>query len=68
MVVIINFPINFALRKGIQAKEVGFIERTPLSLKPVVSNQASQSKEKACMTEMMSVLACLSKFDQNQVE
>ena len=54
-------------RKAIQDKDVPFIERLPLSLKPIVSNQSSMSKEKACMEQMMSVMGCLSKFDQNEV-
>ena len=54
-------------RKAIQDKDVPFIERLPLSLKPIVSNQSSASKEKACMEQMMSVMGCLSKFDQNEV-
>jgi len=53
-------------RKAIQDKDVPFIERLPLSLKPIVSNQSSTSKEKACMEQMMSVMGCLSKFDQNE--
>merc|ERR1712012_1275953 len=32
----------------------------------LVSNGASSKGQKACMDELMSVIACLGKFDQNQ--
>jgi len=53
-------------RKAIQDKDVPFIERLPLSLNYLVSNGSSQKGQKACMDELMSVIACLGKFDQNQ--
>jgi len=53
-------------RKPIADKEVPFIERTPLALKNIVSNQSSKTREKACMNEMMELVACLGKFDQNE--
>merc|ERR1712228_183167 len=52
--------------KNIQEKDVPFIERLPLSLNHLVSNGASSKGQKACMDELMSVIACLGKFDQNQ--
>jgi len=53
-------------RRHIKDTEVPFIERTPLSLKNIVSNTSQKTNDKACMDEMMSVIGCLSKFDQNQ--
>ena len=53
-------------RKGIQDKDVPYIERLPLSLKNLVSNTSTKGGEKACMDQMMSVIECLGKFDQNQ--
>jgi len=53
-------------RKAIHEKNVPFIERLPLSLNHLVSNGSSQKGQKACMDDLMSVIACLGKFDQNQ--
>ena len=53
-------------RKGIQDKDVAFIERLPLSLKNLVSNTSTKGGTKACMDQMMTVIECLGKFDQNQ--
>jgi len=53
-------------RKGIQDKDVPFIERLPLSLKNLVSNQSTKDGQKACMDPMIEAMACLSKYDQNQ--
>eukprot|EP00090_Calanus_glacialis_P023424 TRINITY_DN3616_c0_g1_i1.p1 TRINITY_DN3616_c0_g1~~TRINITY_DN3616_c0_g1_i1.p1 ORF type:complete len:154 (-),score=47.65 TRINITY_DN3616_c0_g1_i1:53-514(-) len=53
-------------RKNIQDKNVAFIERLPLSLKNLVSNQSTKDSKKACMDPMMEVISCLSKYDQNQ--
>jgi len=53
-------------RKNIQDKDVPFKEVLPLSLKNIVSNQSTKGKEKACMKEMMEVVACMGKFDQNE--
>ena len=53
-------------RKGIQDKDVPYIERLPLSLKNLVSNTSTKGGEKACMDQMMSVIECLGKFDHNQ--
>ena len=53
-------------RKGIQDHDVAFIERLPLSLKNLVSNTSTKGGAKACMDQMMSVIECMGKFDQNQ--
>jgi len=53
-------------RKNIMDKKVPFIERLPLGLKNVVSNQSTKDGQKACMDPMMEVISCLSKYDQNQ--
>jgi len=53
-------------RKNIAEKDVPFLEKLPLSLKNVVANKSSKGAEKACMDPMMEVIACLSKYDQNQ--
>jgi len=53
-------------RKAIQEKDVPFIEKTPLSLKNIVSNTSMKGGQKACMDQMMEVIGCLGKFDQNQ--
>ena len=49
-----------------QEKDVPFIEKTPLSLKNIVSNTSMKGGQKACMDQMMEVIGCLGKFDQNQ--
>ena len=49
-----------------QDKDVAFIERLPLSLKNLVSNTSTKGGAKACMDQMMSVIECMGKFDQNQ--
>ena len=43
-----------------------FIEKLPLSLKNIVSNTSMKGGKKACMDQMMEVISCLGKFDQNQ--
>merc|ERR1712218_742371 len=53
-------------RKSIPDKCVPFIEMAPLALKNKVRLSAGKDTEKACLTEMMEVIGCLSKFDQNQ--
>lgn len=53
-------------RKSIADKKVPFIEVTPLALKNRVGLQASKNKDKACMSEMMEVIACLGKYDNQQ--
>jgi len=53
-------------RKNIQDKDVPFLELTPLSLKNIVSNQKTRGQEKACMDQMIGLLQCMSKFDQNE--
>jgi len=53
-------------RKAIQDKDVAFIEKLPLSLKNIVSNTSMKGGQKACMDQMMEVIGCLGKFDQNQ--
>jgi hypothetical protein len=54
-------------RRAIQDKDVPFIERLPLSLNNLVSNGKSTKGSKSCVEEMMGLIACLGKFDQNQV-
>ena len=49
-----------------QDKDVPFKEKLPLSLKNIVSNTSMKGGQKACMDQMMEVIGCLSKFDQNQ--
>ena len=49
-----------------QEKDVAFIEKLPLSLKNIVSNTSMKGGERACMDQMMEVIGCLGKFDQNQ--
>ena len=53
-------------RKAILDNQVPFIERLPLSLKNLVSNTSTKGGTKACMDQMMSVIECMGKFDQNQ--
>jgi len=53
-------------RKNIQDKDVPYIERTPLALKNTVSLRSTKTGQKACWDEMMEVISCLSKFDQNE--
>ena len=53
-------------RKALPDNKVPFKEVTPLALKNIVSLQSSKHGEKACLNQMMDVIACLSKFDQNQ--
>ena len=53
-------------RTVLQDKDVPFIERLPLSLKNIVSNTSMKGGQKACMDQMMDVIGCLGKFDQNQ--
>jgi len=53
-------------RLAIQDKDVPFKEKLPLSLKNIVSNTSMKGGQKACMDQMMEVIGCLSKFDQNQ--
>ena len=59
----------YVIRKIIpdsQDKDVAFIEKLPLSLKNLVSNTSTKGGAKACMDQMMSVIECMGKFDQNQ--
>ncbi|XP_023328745.1 uncharacterized protein LOC111701613 [Eurytemora carolleeae] len=53
-------------RKNIQDHQVPYIERTPLALKNNVSLKSSKDRKKACFEEMMEVISCMSKYDQNQ--
>jgi len=53
-------------RLNIQEKDVPLNEKLPLSLKNILSNKSTKDGQKACMDQMMSVIACLGKFDQNQ--
>merc|ERR1711911_567749 len=53
-------------RKNILDKDVPFREQLPLALRNKVSNRSSKAKQKVCMSEMMEVIACMAKYEQNQ--
>jgi len=53
-------------RNNIKDSQVGYIERTPLALKNNVSLRSTKDRNKACFKEMMEVISCMSKFEQNQ--
>ena len=53
-------------RLNIEEDKVCFKEHLPLALKNRIQPQSEKEGKKSCMAELMDVLVCLEKFDQNQ--
>eukprot|EP00088_Acartia_fossae_P059040 TRINITY_DN6963_c0_g1_i5.p1 TRINITY_DN6963_c0_g1~~TRINITY_DN6963_c0_g1_i5.p1 ORF type:complete len:168 (-),score=22.02 TRINITY_DN6963_c0_g1_i5:51-521(-) len=53
-------------RLSIKDKDVRYVEMAPLALKNRVADRSQKDREKSCFQQMMDVMACLGKFDQNQ--
>ena len=53
-------------RLAVEEHKVAFKEHLPLALKNRVQGSSDRAPTKVCMDEMMGVLVCLEKFDQNQ--
>ena len=53
-------------RRTIFESQVYFVERMPLALKNRVKNATVKTSDKACINQMMEMMTCLEKFDQNQ--
>lgn len=53
-------------RLSIEEDKIAFKEHLPLALKNRIKPRSERTGQKVCMHELMEVLVCLEKFDQNQ--
>ena len=53
-------------RSNPQPDKVVFKELMPLALRNHVKSTSSKNKEKACMEEMMNLMDCMNKFQQDK--
>ena len=58
--------VKRGLRGVMYEDSVPFKELTPLALKNMVIPTSTKGGPKVCLSEMMEMMACLEKFDQNQ--